>query len=105
MNTGTLYCMHGLAGLALLPAGAIAIEASIISNYFFNSRWTFADKPGGSLQKFCKFHMVSAIPVFANLGILLIFADFGVWYIFANFMGILAGVSWNYLVNVKWTWK
>ena len=105
VNTGVLYCMHDIAGLTLLTSSIISIESAILSNFTFNYLWTFQDKPGDILHKLFKFHLVSAIPIFANILILIFFADLGMYYLVANLIGILAGVSWNYLVNVRWTWK
>lgn len=103
MNTGVLYGLHTLAAIPLIPASIIAIETSVLSNYYLNSAWTFAD-PDITLQKVCKFHAVSAVPICANIVILYFFANSGMYYLYANLLGIAAGLTWNYLVNARWTW-
>ena len=105
VNTGILYLCHDIAQLPLIPSSTIAIETAILSNFALNSSWTFADSSGNTLQKLCKFHIVSAIPIFANLVTLYIFANSGMYYLYANLIGILAGTVWNFFVNLKWTWK
>ncbi len=105
VNTGVLYLCHDTTHLPLIPSSIIAIETAVISNFILNTSWTFADSTGNTLQKLCKFHIVSAIPVFANIAILYIFANSGMYYLYANMIGILAGTIWNFFVNLKWTWK
>lgn len=104
VNNVVLYLCHDIASLSLIPSSIIAIETSVLSNFALNAAWTFADYKN-PVEKLCKFHIVSAIPIFANLGVLYFFANSGMYYLYANLLGIIAGTAWNFVVNLKWTWK
>jgi len=41
-----------LAGLAYLPATAMAVEATLLHNYAWHRRWTWRDRPHASLLRF-----------------------------------------------------
>jgi putative flippase GtrA len=41
VNNGVLMVLHGVAGLALLPATVVAVESAIVHNYVWHELWTF----------------------------------------------------------------
>ncbi len=110
VNEGLLWLLHGNAGLSLLLASVIGIEASIITNFVLNNRFTFADRRGKGVKSHFKrlgqFNLVSLGAVVINIGLLWLFkTKFGVHYLIANLIGIAVSMLWNYFANNWWTWK
>jgi dolichol-phosphate mannosyltransferase len=105
VNNGMLFLLHGLAGAPLAAASAVAIEAAIVSNFLLNDRWTFAQSRP-TLGRFFRFNLVSAGGLVVNLLVLTSLVDWlGLHYLIANLVGIVAALAWNFLINVRWTWK
>ncbi len=110
VNEGLLWLLHGNAEISLLLSSVIAIEASIITNFVLNNRFTFADRRGKGVKSYFthlgQFNLVSLGAVAINLGLLWLFkTKFGVYYLIANLIGIAVSMLWNYFANNWWTWK
>jgi dolichol-phosphate mannosyltransferase len=105
VNNGMLFLLHGLAGVPLAAASVAAIEAAIVSNFLLNDRWTF-DRSRPTWGRFLRFNLVSAGGLVVNLGVLTTLVDWvGMHYLIANLVGIAAALAWNFLINVRWTWR
>jgi dolichol-phosphate mannosyltransferase len=112
VNMGFLYLLTRYMGLYYIIASVIAIEISILSNFFLNDCWTFKlmDKADSytqnRLERFFSFQCVSIVGLIINLGILYILTDFsGTYYLVSNLIGIAVVFFWNYLINRRFTWK
>jgi len=110
VNEGLLWILTEFAGLVYLLSSAIAIETSIISNFFLNEYFTFRDRRRPSIKSMAgrlgKFNLISLIGLLINLGALWIFTSvFGVYYLISNLIGIALAFLWNYFANSMWTWK
>jgi len=46
VQTVTLAVLLRVGGLHYLPATALAVEASVLNNFVWHRRWTWADRPG-----------------------------------------------------------
>jgi dolichol-phosphate mannosyltransferase len=109
VNMVLLWFLTGVAGIYYLVSSIIAIEASILNNFFWNDRWTFGDDPGHrtrpALHRFFHFQWVSIFGAAINWFVLYVLTEFGgIYYLVSNLAGILAGFIWNYLVNRNLTW-
>ncbi len=110
VNEGLLWILKGFAGLPLLLSSAISIEASIISNFILNDRFTFRDRRLSGTRSFVqhlyRFNMVSLAGLVINMGLLWLLTNvFGIYYLLSNIISIAVVTLWNYLVNRSWTWK
>ena len=90
-------------------ASAVAIEVSILNNFVWNDVWTFSSSPARKAtslwQRLVAFNAVSVGGAVINLGIFTVLNGwFSVWYMAAQFIGILVGFFWNFLVNRRFTW-
>jgi dolichol-phosphate mannosyltransferase len=99
-------------GLHPAVANLIAAEGSIISNFYWNNRWTFADRKHGSakifLQKLLQFNLASAFGViFIQTGLIFVFTViFGKrMYVLFFFVATLVLVIYNFIVYSKVIWK
>jgi len=109
VNEGLLWVFKQFVGLPLLASSAIAVEASIISNFTLNY-FTSVERPSQGSQSFAprffKFNAVRLSGIGVNLGVLYLFTNVvGVYYLISNLIGIVIAFVWNYLLTNWWTWK
>ncbi len=110
VNEGLLWILREFARFPLAVSSAIAVEASIISNFALNNIFTFGDRRSSSagltLRRFVKFNLVSLAGLGINIGVLWMFTHvFGVHYLISNLIGIAVAALWNYFLSTLWTWK
>lgn len=110
VNEGLLWLLREFGKLPLPISSAISIEASIISNFTLNEYFTFRDRRIRGTRPFLtrlgKFNVVSLAGLGINMGTLLALTYlFNLHYLLSNLVGIALAVMWNYLVNLRWTWK
>lgn len=107
VNEGLLAFLVEVAGMHKHYASPFAIEASILTNFLFHSRWTFRNSSNASRRevKFFKFQGISLVSLLINYAVYrLLLATTAMHYLAANLIGIVAAFVWNYGVNVRWTW-
>lgn len=106
VNLALLWLLHGRLGLNDLVAVPIAVEASILSNFFLNDRFTFKDRQRGHVaQRFLQFNIVSLLALVVNLVAYTILAKgMGVHYLVAEFIAIVVAFGVNYAGNMHWTY-
>lgn len=104
INLLIVQLLYGQLHWAAFLASAIAVEVSVVNNFFWNNRWTFAQTTISPIR-FVRFNL-------ASLGGLVItsvvFAALVQWlavhYILADLIAIGAATSWNFAASVFWTW-
>jgi len=109
VNLAILYLLVEFAFVNKDLASPIAIEISILNNFIWNDSWTFRSdenrKYSSRWHRLVAFNVVSAGGAVINYGIFLgLTAWFGVYYLAAQFIGILLGFIWNFMVNRRVTW-
>ncbi|TET18123.1 MAG: GtrA family protein [Dehalococcoidia bacterium] len=85
----------------LLIASAVAVELSIISNFFWHERWTFRDRERSTSLpiRFLTFNSASiGSPLISFTTVNVLTPLFGINPYIANTIGICLGTAWN------WTW-
>jgi dolichol-phosphate mannosyltransferase len=110
VNEGLLWLLAGAAGLPLGVGSALAVEASIISNFALNDIFTFRDRRATGRPAYwlrlAKFNLVSLAGLLINTGLLLLFTQlWGLDYRVSNLIGIAAAFLWNFFANTRWTWR
>jgi dolichol-phosphate mannosyltransferase len=107
VNAGILYLLVTGAGWPHLAAALVSTEASIISNFTLNDRWTFRDagSRGTWPVRFWRYHAVALGGLAISLAVLAALTLFlGTYYLLANLVGIAIATLWNYMVNIHCTW-
>jgi putative flippase GtrA len=104
INTTILYVLKHWLGLPLVLSSAIAVEITIVSNFFWNNRWTFACQ-SPSLARFAKFNVASLAGLAVNVTTVWGLTRAGLYFLIANLVGIGAGVALNYACSVVWVWR
>ena len=105
VNMVLLALLYQHFGYSLLISSAVAIEASVITNFILNDNWTFKEIEGVSGPlKFLMFNIVSFGGMLINTLVLYVLTTWGIYYLFANLAGILLAFGWNFFVNRNFTW-
>jgi dolichol-phosphate mannosyltransferase len=108
VNMGLLYILTRFLDVRLEIASLIAIEVSILSNFFFNNLWTFKKRnthvPFWS--RLFRYHLVTGLAGIVNYLVLLLLVNkFGLHDLLSNLIGILIGTIITYSLNSLWTWR
>lgn len=107
VNLGSYVLLTRRMGLDIALASPIAIELSILSNYFLNDVWTlkFRRATIPVYRRLLRFHAAAALAGSLNYLLLLILIYYmQVYDILANVIGISTGMLVNYTLNPIWTW-
>jgi dolichol-phosphate mannosyltransferase len=110
VNEGILWLLTELTGMKYYVSSVFAIEASIISNFILNDRFTFYDRhtgrTGSFFKRLLKFNLTCAAGAVIQYGILIVLTEVaGLNYLLSNLIGILIAFIWNYVLSLIWTWK
>ena len=114
VDMAILYLLSGQLGWGLTRSKIIAAEVAIVSNFFWNDAWTFADmaqkQKGWSarFKRLLKFNTICLVGLVLNVALLNIFYN----WIFAqsheytaNLIAIGVVFIWNFWVNLKLSWR
>jgi len=108
VNMGFFFIFTRYAGIRIEFASPLAIEISILTNFFLNNAWTFRkrDTRIGFGGRILRYHLVTAVAGLVNYLTLLLLANvFGMHDMIANLIGILLGTFINFFLNSMWTWR
>jgi dolichol-phosphate mannosyltransferase len=108
VNMGCFFLLTRYAGLKIEYASPIAIEVSILTNFFLNNIWTFRKRNTKVrfASRIFRYHLVTGLAGIVNYGILLLLAKvFGINDLIANLIGIIIGTFINFFLNSLWTWR
>ncbi len=110
VNFGTFWLLTRPIGLPDLPALALSWATSVLSNFALNDIWTFRDRritrPKATVVRGLKFSLASAGAIGIYYAIYTPLTRFlGVYDLLAYGIAILAGLVWNFSINLVWTWR
>ena len=111
MNMGVLALLAG-TGMAYFPAGALAVETAIGTNFLLNEFWSFGDharRHRGVISRFIrflKFNFFCIGGAAISLSTLWLLTEYvGFHYLLSNLAGITIATAWNYGMNANLTWE
>lgn len=107
VNLGLMFFFVETQHFSYLLSSVLAVEVSILHNFFWNNHWTFAQRRTGKtlFVRLLRFNGVSLCSLLVNVGVFLLFLKLGTWYLLAQFFGIILAFFVNYLVNNYWVFK
>jgi len=108
VNLGVYYYLTRFISFPITLSSPIAIEASIISNFFLNNFWTFKARPvKKSFQtRLVNFHLVAGVAGIINYLLFLALVYLvNIYDILAVLLGIAIGIIFNYAGNSLWTFR
>ena len=91
----------------LLVSSVIAVEIAIIARFVMNDQWTFRERRDlPLLRRFVRSNVVSAgSPLIALATVNTLTPLFGMNYLVANSIGILLGLTWNWIGSTRLVWR
>ena len=108
VNLGVYYYLTRFVSFPITLSSPLAIEISIISNFFLNNFWTFRARPTKkSLQiRMLNFHLVAGVAGIINYLLFLVLVYLvNIYDILAVVFGIAIGIIFNYAGNSLWTFR
>ena len=106
IDVSILAFLHEFIGLNLYVANLFSFSAAVISNYTWNTLWTFGDQEKEHRRQFLQFGLVSIIGLGLSQVLLYFFHDvLGQYYLIAKCLSILIVLFWNFAANRLWTFK
>lgn len=94
------------SNLNVYLAGACSIETSIVSNYIFNTLWTFKDRLRSHFIKaLIKYHFAVALGAILNWMVFATLVFIGLHYIASQLIGIFLGYLVNYTLSEHYVWR
>ncbi|MDZ7702316.1 MAG: GtrA family protein [Halobacteriales archaeon] len=109
VQTGLLGALVEWGELQYLLAAVVAIETTIILQYFANNAWTFRmtrhRTRGEYLQGLLRTNLVRGTAIPIQLGVLWgLVSVLGVFYLAANVLAIGVSGLYRYALDSAWTW-
>jgi putative flippase GtrA len=111
VDFGILTALVELFHVNLYVANTVSFTAAVLSNYLWNSYWTFGDLPKQHGRQLVQFFIVSIIGLFINQAILYFFYDlvglhvFRFGYLAAKALATIVVMFWNFAANKLWTFR
>jgi putative flippase GtrA len=107
VNTSVLWALARGAQLPVPLASALATETAILSNFALNDRWTFrAARQYPLLMRLLRFNGVSLGGLAITMLLVTLLTNYSDLHLLAaNLLAIGGAMTWNYVVNSRWTWN
>jgi dolichol-phosphate mannosyltransferase len=104
VNLALVRLFYGQLNWPAPIASALAVEVSIVNNFFWNNRWTFGERTI-TWTRFIRYNLTSlgglVITAIVFTGLM---TRFGVPYLLADLVGIGLATAWNFGASIRWTW-
>jgi dolichol-phosphate mannosyltransferase len=103
-----LYFMHIVLGKDYGLSLVVAIELSLIVNYFINNFWTFRERRHNRLEiisGLVKFNILSGIGGIMSYYISLTIFESSINWVISSLIGAIIASLWNYNLNRMLTWR
>lgn len=116
VNLTTLFLLIHFTKLDAIIAAALAIEISVIGNFFLNHHYTFKGYGANTIKKretlpamihkLAKYNAGAVGGAIISLGIFSLLYKVGhVEYLLSDILAILCATSWNYYISSRFVWK
>jgi dolichol-phosphate mannosyltransferase len=103
-----LSALLNVGKLEFTPAHLLATLGAATTNFYFNNRWTYGEMTLRGSDWFVgllKFLSISAVGIFANVGVASAVHGQHVAWQLSAISGIAIGVFWNYMMTKIAVWK
>lgn len=107
VNTAVLWALVRPAHMPVPLASTLATETAILSNFALNDRWTFGSaRQHPFLMRLLRFNGVSLGGLAITTILLTLLSSYGGFdLLLANLLAVGGAMTWNYIVNSRWTWR
>lgn len=109
VNLFILWLLTSYGSLYYVFSALIAIEASILWNFYFNSKITFNYKFSNGHDvalAVLKYHLASLIGTMVNISALVVLTEhFRINYMLSEIVAIFLAFALNYLISISLVWN
>ena len=109
VNLGILALLVEFFSVAERPAYVVAVAISILTNYAFNSLFTYGDKKSPSraesMRRVLYYYIISVAVMFFNFAVFSFGLSVNLHYVLAALIGILLATLLNFVLATKLVWK
>jgi len=110
VQTGLLWTLVDFLGIWYIAAAVVAIEITIVLQYFVNNSWTFRPSSHSTLRSYArglvKTNVIRGTAIPLQTGLLYAFVEwFGLLYLVANLVAIFFSGLYRYYLDSRWTWR
>jgi len=107
VQMSVLLALNVGAHWGAVPATALAVEAAVLTNFFWHERWTWGDRnmsATGRFQRLCRFHVTNgATSIVGNVVVTIVSVGvFGANALVANALAVVLLSAINYLAADRW---
>lgn len=108
LNLAIIYILTNYVFIWYIVSAIIAIECSIVWNFYLNTKITFNYKFITKFDIFMgafKYHLSSIVGLIINISALFILTEFlRTYYLFSELLAIILAFGMNYLISVRYVW-
>jgi len=110
VQTGLLWTLVDFLSIWYIAAAVVAIEITIVLQYFVNNSWTFRPSSHSTLRSYArglvKTNVIRGTAIPLQTGLLYAFVEwFGLLYLVANLVAIFFSGLYRYYLDSRWTWR
>lgn len=104
VDAGLLWVLHGVLGMWLSPATALAFLAGFVVNFVLNRQWAFAAATSNSRlrHQFAKYLALVAANLLVTVLLVKALTTLGVMYLIAKVFTTAVLSTANYFISRKW---
>lgn len=108
LNLTIIYILTDYIFMWYILSAIVAIECSILWNFYWNTKITFNYKFlngfDTSIAAF-RYHLSSFVGLVVNISALIILTEIlRIYYLFSEILAIMLAFSINYLISVRYVW-
>lgn len=105
VDIGSLKILHGVLGLALIPAIVLAFIAAFTFNFTISRRWTFAKaaKGGPARRQLIRYLILVGVNLLTTVLIVVGLSSAGMNYLIAKVVSGCLNATANFVVYRRWT--
>ncbi|MFF5079796.1 GtrA family protein [Actinoplanes sp. NPDC000266] len=101
VDAGLLWVLHGVVGMWLEPATALAFLAGFLVNFLLNRQWAFAST-GRLHHQLAKYLALVAVNLLITVLLVKFLTSLGLMYLIAKVLTTAALSTINYFISRKW---
>ena len=109
VNLGILSFLVEILAAGERPAYIVAVAVSILTNFFFNTIFTYGDKKSPSrresLRRVLYYYTISVAVMLFNFAIYSLGLSYDLHYLAAALIGIFAATILNFVLATKLVWR
>jgi dolichol-phosphate mannosyltransferase len=108
LNLAIIYTLTNYIHMWYMISAIVAIECSILWNFYFNTKMTFNYRFSNGSEIFSavfRYHLLSCASMIINLMALFAFTEFlKIYFMFSEILAIMLVFGINYFVSVRYVW-